>query len=548
MYFRLILAIKIIYTLVFYQYVKLNNLYDLGLIFMVFVYVLSEVFFRFKYFNNIKLFTVVKYVTLILSGYMFFKDNILVLGTSMLGYIIVCVELSFCLFDEYKKRKGILIFLMFSPLVFNLALLFILNEYNWISFVFLIQFFAALFGLNRIISINNDELRTKLSEQRAQCESSQKANEALILSQKKVEAINSQMIEQKIEIEKTNTQLNRISSEMYIQNELLRYISTTLDLHQLMDLVIDAIVGAIGVDTCSLIISRRQVNQYHVKSKSNYNTDVVEQLKTALNNEELASYFKSQEPVIDRNVDLEKYPFIIGRPVGSIIIIPLIRNDEIFGLLISEHATTDFFGEYNLQFFQGIAIQISIAVNNARLYKRMEEMAMLDALTGILNRRYFQNQYIELFSKIKSEKGKISIVMLDIDKFKKVNDTYGHVFGDEAIKLVARMTDKYASENGGFAGRYGGEEFVVVLPNTGLSEANTIITKMHKDIISEPLYYNKDELVYINVSFGISSYPEFGNTAMELLIRSDNAMYYSKKHGRGRITLDSAQLDEGIEK
>lgn len=520
------LCILLLYTFIFFEELKNDKLLLMGLSIILCVYLSTIILNYLKYFNSMQFFITFKFVKLFALALLFVSDNLFMLIAIALCYLLIFVEIIFICSDHEVNKKRQLLSLTYVPIVISLMIyLLIQKDPKPLHFFFGIQFLSILYGIYKIIDYNNNEMIKKIADQTQLWEKSQCDNQELLETQKT---------------------LNQITSEMYIQNELLRYISSTLDLEQLMDLVTDSIIGAIGVDTCSLIIliHSSESEQYYFKTKSNYPVDIESQLKEALDKGILDRYITEKKSHIDSFVNIDHYPFIQDRPVGSLIIIPLIRNDKVYGLLISEHASTGFFGENNLQFFQSIATQINIAVNNASIYTKMEEMATKDGLTGLFNRRHFQKKLQDLFVSCKERKETVSVVLFDIDKFKNVNDTYGHLFGDEAIKMVAKIGQKYSEMSGGFAGRYGGEEFVMVFPKIPLKETIGIIEKMHEELKKQPLYYNKDRLVYINISIGITAYPDFGSSAEDLLNRADNAMYYSKEHGRGRITVDAADLTD----
>lgn len=543
LFFSLILVIILVNHFLFNPEENESNIFTIPFLALFCVYILNQLLYRTKYFNKSVTFTSIKFITLLVAAFLFFNGNIFVFGTGVLLYLLNCIEIALLDYNEDINRRSKDFILSFIPLALCVVIAMIYQNNLVSNLIFLLLFVTVLFGIYSVMHIGAEELSEKIDEQHALWESSIHANETLITSQEKIKAINEKIILQKMEMEQKNNQLNRLSSEMYIQNELLNYISSTLDLEQLMDLVTDAIVGAIGVDTCSLVILNTEKDLYDIKTKSNADVnDVNRFILRAIENHEMDDYFKKTSPIIDAQVDMENYPFILEREVGSIIITPLIRSNRTYGLIISEHISKDFFGEFNLQFFTNIATQITIAYNNAFMYTKMEEIATKDGLTGIFNRRHFQLQYIKLFNEMVSTNDMISVVMMDIDKFKNVNDTYGHIFGDEAIKMVARLIDQFATQNNGFAGRYGGEEFVLAIPKQTLSETVKVITQMHEAIKSEPLYF-KNQKVYINISLGISHYPDFGTSYEDLLNRSDNAMYYSKRNGRGRITVDSDELN-----
>jgi len=389
------------------------------------------------------------------------------------------------------------------------------------------------------------ELFSRLNLQTQLFEEAAKTNEELRLSQNKFKKIHEKVAKQKSELELANKILNKMTAEIYTQNELLRYISSVLDIKELIDMVTDAIMGTIGVDTCSLVLFDEMHEEYLFSVKSTIPGDHKSKLIEDVNKGYLQKYFESGKIHLNNRVLINNYPFISERPVGSIAIIPLLRDKVAYGMIIAEHNNLDMFTENNVQFFSGIATQITIAVNNAGIYALMEEMAIKDGLTGIYNRKYLQDHIDDIINTAQQEETSVTAVLFDIDKFKSVNDRYGHQFGDEAIKAVAVEAQKIAKKQGGLAIRYGGEEFVLIMPDKAIRQAEPIVRELHRNIKDKVLLHN-DEEVHINVSIGVSTYPEIAISGENLLLRTDNAMYYSKEHGRGRITLDHKNLDKVI--
>lgn len=401
----------------------------------------------------------------------------------------------------------------------------------------------------KMYAILEQDAEFRLSTHQSMYRKSEAQNEELRLSQERFKLIHDEMAKQKYDLERANERLNRITGEIYIQNELLRYISTALDIRELIELVTDAIIGTTGVDTCSLVLFDERSEKYYYKMESNHEGNYLRQLIEDVEQGRLKEYFENHRVLLDNNVEKDAYEFIHTRPVGSLAIIPLIRDTIVYGLLIAEHSSKNMFTDANIQFFTGISTQITIAINNANLYAQMEELAVKDGLTCIYNRKYFIDHIEELIQEADQKNQPLSVALFDIDHFKSVNDKYGHLFGDEAIKLCASITDRLAREYDGLAVRYGGEEFVLVLPNKSSTEAEKIVRQLHKNIKESMLLYEGKEHVeevYIDISIGVSSYPEIAKNSQKLLTRADNAMYYSKKHGRGRVTIDSSDLDKVI--
>ena len=170
--------------------------------------------------------------------------------------------------------------------------------------------------------------------------------------------------------------------------------------------------------------------------------------------------------------------------------------------------------------------------------KKLNSIANIDLLTDLYSRRYMIN-YLEEYDA--DDEGWLA--MADVDDFKKINDTYGHLAGDKVIKMVASIDDKFARAHGGFACRYGGEEFLLVLPGYDETQALPILEEMHKEIQTTIVQYD-DKEIPVNVCIGLSAYPTICRDTNILVNRADKSMYYGKKHGRGRLVVDNPAVDD----
>ncbi len=174
-----------------------------------------------------------------------------------------------------------------------------------------------------------------------------------------------------------------------------------------------------------------------------------------------------------------------------------------------------------------IAGQLSLGYEKALLYEKVEELSRVDGLTGLYRRNYFMLRLSEEIKRAKREKYPIALIMADIDRFKKYNDTYGHLMGDEVLSRTADNILKNIYESD-FAGRYGGEEFIIYMPRASVEEAYDKMERIRKLI-------NKDTPV--SISAGISSYPSRGKRKEELIEKADSALYLAKSRGRNRTLI-----------
>ena len=169
------------------------------------------------------------------------------------------------------------------------------------------------------------------------------------------------------------------------------------------------------------------------------------------------------------------------------------------------------------------------------LQSQLREQAIRDALTNVFNRRYLEETLERELARAEREVYPLCVIMMDLDYFKDVNDTYGHEAGDVVLKSLAD-TVKRQSRHGDFVCRYGGEEFVLVMPNIGVETARLRAEELHQLINSLKIAYGVFTLT-TTISMGVAMYPEHGKTKEELLRAADRAMYIAKNSGRNRVVV-----------
>ena len=185
---------------------------------------------------------------------------------------------------------------------------------------------------------------------------------------------------------------------------------------------------------------------------------------------------------------------------------------------------------------------VTSALNNIELFKKMEDLSNIDGLTELYNRRCFNNMIERKTSEAGRMKVPLSMIMLDIDHFKKVNDVYGHKAGDDVIRFISK-TIKTSIRKVDFAARYGGEEFVILLNNTTVESAAKIAEKI-RNLVRDATVNADGILLSVTASFGVSSFPEPSMSAGELVKDADTALYYSKEHGRDQVNIFNRDMRE----
>ncbi|PAU88273.1 diguanylate cyclase [Pseudomonas sp. WN033] len=168
---------------------------------------------------------------------------------------------------------------------------------------------------------------------------------------------------------------------------------------------------------------------------------------------------------------------------------------------------------------------------------QLREQAHRDGLTGLLNRRYWEQSLEREFARYQRYETPASLVMFDIDHFKPINDNHGHQTGDEVIRETARLIRQHARETD-YAGRYGGEEFVLLLPDTTLQGAGQLAERLRQAMERLTVKYLEQQ-VNFTISLGVAQFSEDMSSAFDLVAAADSALYQSKQEGRNRTTLHS---------
>jgi diguanylate cyclase (GGDEF)-like protein len=218
--------------------------------------------------------------------------------------------------------------------------------------------------------------------------------------------------------------------------------------------------------------------------------------------------------------------------------VPMMVTDRVLGTLTVFLKRSDSSPANQNQFLYVFSSIISSVVDHGYVALQARQQAKTDSLTGIANHRHFHETLDREISRANRRKGTFTLVLIDIDNFKSVNDTYGHQVGDAVlVDLTGRIMDMVRA--GDVLARYGGEEFGLILADTDLDGAKILADRILKAIASQPFTFAQREISY-TVSIGLAVYA--GNKPVEkdvLIAAADKALYYSKEHGKNRLSIGS---------
>lgn len=222
--------------------------------------------------------------------------------------------------------------------------------------------------------------------------------------------------------------------------------------------------------------------------------------------------------------------------VRSWLGVPIFMYGGCEGVLAIQSRTPAAFGGSQQRLLESIGLQVAAALQNAHLY----EMAMVDGLTGLFVRRYFDARIEEEIERAKRYGTPFSVVMMDVDDFKRLNDNHGHLVGDRVLRAVAGLV-RGQMRGVDTAARYGGEEIAIILPRTEMVAAYNQAERIRAAIADHRITVDgtgDSQVIGVTASFGIAAYPESeAHTAEELVRRADRALYRAKKTGKNRVEL-----------
>ena len=362
-------------------------------------------------------------------------------------------------------------------------------------------------------------------------------NTGLVEMQQRLEEVNETINYQRVQLNDALSDLKKRSEETHALIDITSHFTSTFDLAESLQFMVQRLVELKNANICCFLIDKdiclNEEIIFEAFTDKNYGRERLKKETYQIYEEFKKS--GSREPlVICDNYD-QFLPYFERRGC-CISAIPAYEQDSLYGVMVLAGEKYDFFyGGYD--FYKTAIGDLTTAMIKDRLYLTTEDMAKKDGLTKIYNRIYFNQVYPDMLQAAKDNGSTISVLMLDIDHFKNVNDTYGHLAGDEAIRSVARSDWEVAKKYNGMAVRFGGEEFLLILPDTPLEKAKEIAAELHEKIRTTVIHF-EDYEININTSLGVATYPTTVQDTELTLDRSDKAMYYGKTHGRGRIIVD----------
>lgn len=357
------------------------------------------------------------------------------------------------------------------------------------------------------------------------------------------------------EIADRTRELDRANRQMLTLQHIWDMMNSSKPLSSVLNAIVNSLQGELGY-LCSFIVKQKADNegeylQIVASSSEKLNNmflqrfccDVSEYRMQFPNISEIRDSIKNNQifqstnivqltkgfmPSLDEN---KVRTFLKDAKMKSYILIPLMSKHTHFGSLIV-FSSRESISDSELNFLNLFAKQIELAITIADLFQAVKEQAITDGMTGLYNRRYFEEYIKKEAERAERQNQRFTVIGLDLDHLKQINDTYGHNYGDIAIKAIAEVL-KNNARSIDIAARIGGEEFNLLLPGVDSAGGCIAAERIRKAIAAVEL----EKIGHITASLGVATYLEHSEDIEDLLELADRAMYESKRNGRNRVTI-----------
>jgi diguanylate cyclase (GGDEF)-like protein len=337
-------------------------------------------------------------------------------------------------------------------------------------------------------------------------------------------------------LNESTTELERSQTRVETIYETARVLGEIHDEKEITDNVLDIAENILGFEMCSIQFLAGAGEELHERARLQDSRRRTDKLRERVRLDGVAATVITTG-VAQRLIDFDEKPGYLPvlKSAKSALIVPMISHSKVLGLLQTESTRVNRFNEMDQKVFSILAASAAMAYENSRLNHELEKMVVIDELTGIYNYRYFSEKLADEKKRAARYRQPLSLLMVDIDWFKRCNDTYGHEAGNVllkgvvgAIKVNIRDTDVLA--------RYGGEEFIVILPQTSHEDAQVIAERIRLEVDNSRFGDGvKYPLLHATVSIGITTFPDNGRNEEEIVQLVDRAMYVAKGQGKNAV-------------
>lgn len=338
------------------------------------------------------------------------------------------------------------------------------------------------------------------------------------------------------------TQMAALTREHGFFEDINRALTSTLDLSDVLSHIMKKVQKILSAESWSVLVLNEETNELVFEKTSGKKGTGRKIKKMRLKLGEGIAGWVAQEKIPVVVPDVTKDPRFSSRvdqeihyQTRSLLSVPILSNDRVLGVIeVVNKTTNEPFTKEDLQLLLKIVDHIAIAIERASLYQKMEELSITDDLTKLFNTRYL-NRTLEIeINRANRHKASLSLIFMDVDHFKVINDNYGHLVGSKLLVEMGQLLLK-SLRTVDIVARYGGDEFVIVLPQTAPKYAIQIAERIRRSIEHAVFLKKEGYSLKMTASFGVASYPESAKTKEDVLRLADEAMYRVKYQTRNGV-------------
>ncbi len=341
---------------------------------------------------------------------------------------------------------------------------------------------------------------------------------------------------------RTMISLKQKIQELEVLNEIVQAINSSLKPKEILQIIMEKTADLIKAEGWSVLLLDRDKNElvFEAAAGEAGKKLIGMRLKVGQGVAGWVARYGQSLIVPDVTTDPRFYSGVDRQTkfiTKSILCVPMRSRDKIIGVVeVVNKIGGEPFTESDLEIFESLVAHVTIALENAAIYRRMEEASLIDDLTQLYNIRYGNMFLDRIFSQRRDLQSPVSLIFLDIDYFKLVDDNYGHLVGSETLRLVGERIKKVV-RSGDIVIRYGGDEYIVILPNTDKKTAAIVAERIRREVNHESFLAFGRKKFNITVTLGVATAPGDAATRDDLIGRADKAMYEGKIAGRDKVIL-----------
>lgn len=315
-------------------------------------------------------------------------------------------------------------------------------------------------------------------------------------------------------------------------------LSSSLNTNECMEKVNDILKKIfksnfrISLDDVNFIIVFKKEADFHIAQSYGFDEETIKENEKIFVNKILKSISRGQDILYipDTSKQSSEYAMAFNK---SVMDIPFYVEKKLLGVICISSSKAEIFSQKQVESMRVLSNQIALSLEKTHLYEEIEKLSETDSLTGLYVHRYFQDKMENEIKRAARYNGVLSLVLGDIDHFKNINDTYGHLAGDYILATIAIILKNHTTPVDTVA-RYGGEEFAIIFPENDKEKAHAKAVKIRKEIEKYPFKF-KDAQIKVTMSMGVSTYPADAIARRSMIDKADKALYKAKEEGRNRV-------------